>query len=515
MKRLIGGFVVALVLLNGVPALADKSYVPSDIVQPQGTVSVTVDDGSYSSKPSFIEVSRVTETWDNGKEMWSALTQCEALDKAPCDESMATNKSRMVFAQLNMPTCDAETRNFCIEGVAIYQEGAAADAASFIRYNAGPTVPADPERNLPQGSPVSLWSGTANHTGGAATYAVQARGEFRLEKGKFTLEKIDLTVFPYLEVAKPGEQGFFWEIKDDGNRIVQGFPEGFAFTDKDLVGETHNFNLDTRVKLSLRVPSEVKGWLKGRATEPNFSSTRINKSTNRFVLDAKPVVVPKLRVMATDDQRSKRMRDFPMWSDRRAQSWDNLFTSAEGRDAFEWIKDLRPLAKDTASAQAVVWQLSATSWGTGACDSKVNGISGFVLTNAMAYEGNAPAYQRGFLNYKVAGMHNLADGTEAIGTYDLVMNSAVARCLYGFNKAPVSGTITISGDGDKNIATTVVSEKNGWLKLAAYGFTFSEKTLKVKLTQKKQTTITCVASGKKSVKVTAASPKCPKGYKKR
>jgi hypothetical protein len=94
------------------------------------------------------------------------------------------------------------------------------------------------------------------------------------------------------------------------------------------------------------------------------------------------------------------------------------------------------------------------------------------------------------------------------------MNSNVARCLYGFSKAPVSATITISGEGDKNIATTVVTEKNGWLTLGAYGFTFSAKTIKVKLSQKK-TTITCVAPGKKSKKVTAVNPKCPKGFKKR
>jgi hypothetical protein len=95
------------------------------------------------------------------------------------------------------------------------------------------------------------------------------------------------------------------------------------------------------------------------------------------------------------------------------------------------------------------------------------------------------------------------------------MRSDVARCLYKFSKAPVSATITISGEGDKNIATTVVSERGGWLKLAAYDFTFSQKTIKVKLTQKKQTTITCVAPGKKSQKVTAAKPKCPKGFKKK
>jgi hypothetical protein len=73
------------------------------------------------------------------------------------------------------------------------------------------------------------------------------------------------------------------------------------------------------------------------------------------------------------------------------------------------------------------------------------------------------------------------------------------------------------------------------LKLAAYGFTFSEKTLQVKLSQEpevivtptptptptasnkpviKKVTITCI-KGKTSKKVTAVKPKCPAGYKKK
>jgi hypothetical protein len=67
--------------------------------------------------------------------------------------------------------------------------------------------------------------------------------------------------------------------------------------------------------------------------------------------------------------------------------------------------------------------------------------------------------------------------------------------------------------------------------MSAAGFTFSEKTIQVKFTQaaeaaavkppaavapiiKKKTTITCV-KGNVSKKVTAVSPKCPAGYKKK
>jgi hypothetical protein len=78
----------------------------------------------------------------------------------------------------------------------------------------------------------------------------------------------------------------------------------------------------------------------------------------------------------------------------------------------------------------------------------------------------------------------------------------------------------------QKVATTVLNERNGWLHLGAYGFGFSAPTLKVKLSQatptpaatakpaKKKITIACV-KGKTTKKVTAVSPKCPSGFKKK
>jgi hypothetical protein len=99
--------------------------------------------------------------------------------------------------------------------------------------------------------------------------------------------------------------------------------------------------------------------------------------------------------------------------------------------------------------------------------------------------------------------------------------------------SPIGATISIvSETGEPNIATTLVREKDGFLNLAAYNFTFSSPTVRVKLTQEaapaptpspvatvkpataKKATITCV-KGKTSKKVTAVNPVCPKGYKKK
>jgi hypothetical protein len=115
------------------------------------------------------------------------------------------------------------------------------------------------------------------------------------------------------------------------------------------------------------------------------------------------------------------------------------------------------------------------------------------------------------------------------------MRSDIARCVYGFSKAPIRAELSIvSADGSPQLATTVLGEKNGWVFLSAANFEFSAPIIKAKLTQEvvveptptatatattkpvvaKKITITCV-KGKTSKKVTAVKPKCPTGFKKK
>jgi hypothetical protein len=197
---------------------------------------------------------------------------------------------------------------------------------------------------------------------------------------------------------------------------------------------------------------------------------------------------------------------------------------ANGRDVAKFIERYRKDLGDASTGTTTMWNLSTTNSGNGSsCLQSSNKVLGVVTTNAMGYDGSAPSFEDQTLSYHVSGMHYLADGKALTeGTYDLVMRSDVARCLYGFTSAPISATVSvIDADGQTKTAVTVVNEKEGWLKMAAYGFTFSNPTLKVKMSQEKaveptpvakRITISCV-KGKVTKKVTAVSPKCPAGYK--
>jgi hypothetical protein len=225
----------------------------------------------------------------------------------------------------------------------------------------------------------------------------------------------------------------------------------------------------------------------------------------------------------------------------------------------ELMNAFLPAIGDKGSKTTGYWSYSAlNAWNQPAiqrCSDGTGDLAGVVTTNALTYSAGPPTYNKdsGALEYKVASPHLEANGAVASGSYDLVLKSDVARCIYGFSKAPIKAEISISSEtGEKKVATTVVNERDGWLNMSAKGFTFSSPTIQVKLTQEappvpaptptptpvvteapatieaaapvatqtakpalaKKVTITCVKS-KLIKKVTAVKPTCPKGYKKK
>jgi hypothetical protein len=188
-----------------------------------------------------------------------------------------------------------------------------------------------------------------------------------------------------------------------------------------------------------------------------------------------------------------------------------------------WI----PYIQDTATANVSKWTVRSLSdsemQSTGQCLTNNQQLNGLVMTNATQYSSGPPTFNRaeGSLNYQVAAPHYTSGGNVFLGTYDLIMRSEVARCIYGFSKAPLNASISvIDNEGVTTTATKLVSERDGWLRIAAYGFGFSNPIIKVKLTQSgskgvkaKKTTITC-KKGKSTKRATGNSPRCPSGYKK-
>jgi len=172
---------------------------------------------------------------------------------------------------------------------------------------------------------------------------------------------------------------------------------------------------------------------------------------------------------------------------------------------------------DTATRVIPTWSISnLLQTSPQPCLADSSRLLGLVTTNATVYGAAPPVFTAGSLNYEVSALHRVPGGDVFSGSYDLVLRSDTARCLYGFSDAPVRAEISVrSEDGTEQVATTSVSESDGWLRLSARNFTFSSPKISVVLTSDAPKTKTIVCKkGKKRKKVSGVNPVCPAGWRK-
>ncbi|MEY4743650.1 MAG: hypothetical protein RIR34_989 [Actinomycetota bacterium] len=425
--------------------------------------------------------------------------------------------------QVVLEDCSLTTSPYCVEKLSLAGNGKDFDAAKFVRPSKQQQFEADPAINFPSGGSTGLYtSDSAPTSGGLNSYAVTVVLKLSWDENtrKFVPSGLMANVYPYREQPDSRLRG----IAGSGDSIGAGC----IFVEPGKCGILQDWKTGTRAKLSVRVPSVVGGWFKGRITNPEISVEPVDASVNRITVAADPVTVPQLGVVMPKSEKDELLNsnlNLGWWG---GPGFVEVGTEAGGNTVSQFIERYRALTKDSASGATTMWNFASVNAGNGSgCLSDVSKVQGIVTTNAMGYDGSAPSYENGMLTYHVSGMHYLADGTTlAEGTYDLIMRSDTARCLYGFSKAPIQAVISVIDDkGEAKTAVATVNEADGWLTMRAYGFTFSNPVVKVKLSQAKELggveangkakkVITCV-KGKLTKKVSGTAPKCPAGYKKK
>ena len=516
------GLVAVLFGMLTVPASATQYALNDHPPTPSNASRVTITESSDMASSNSDRYA--VRFLDNTYESYSCKN---GFTGKGCDLSDA--RFRHAASQI-LPVCQSPEQQHCVVGIS-GQLGDLEVAGEFIGYAGGDTMAANPGLGLYEASNVSLWKlpGLV-HEGGTDTYAVNLRGMmgYDREKRRFSTSDLDASIHAYQLEEGSGfipprtENGYNDVLKKDQTATYGN--TDCVWSDTGKCGRERKFATGTTIQLTAKVSNQISGWFRGRLKDPVIDIQKATNTTNLITISAQPVEVARFSVVATKETTSDKAYQILRYTGGNGFGVFNgthkLLQASAGfsPDSYTVLAELRNLAKDTSAGISSLWSFSTIPSDVGnRCLSDSSRVLGIVTTNATVFDGTVPEFSRGFLNYKLAGMHFHKDGvTEVQGTYDLVIRSDVARCLYRLTKAPVSASITISGEGDKSIATTVVGEKNGWLKLAAYGFTFSQKTIKVKITQRK-TTITCVSTSKpvKTRKVTGTNPKCPEGFRTR
>jgi hypothetical protein len=527
MKKLIRivATISALVLIPVVPAWGYDFVPTGSNLEKSGKFAFTVED--QPDGPVWISLAlafNVPETSTaNGQMM------CHSFSEDDC----ATAPTESLGGTSILPICGEVLEN-CLAGVKIYKAGEAAESAKFLRVVPGLTFPSDPKLGNPRGATPSIWESNVVNAGGSNKYVVIPRINYHFRGSQMEIQNFSTSVYPVTDKSdssyKPAEiqirteNGLKTSNTDNGEHTGN---DQCVATDKGWCAYRSDFTKGTRVELELKLSNSVTGWLHGRLKNPEIKISKVDASYNSVNIAGDPVEIPMM--YATVDAKSMDAATLmrvtsPPFSLGGLHQTGELWYKMRGDDerAQTLIKKFASAVSDTAAETYTSWQVKsiATYTNPSPCIQDTSRLVGLVTTNAMAYSPGTPSWDGKSLNYQVAGLHYMPDGKTAVeGTYELAIRSDAARCLYGFSKAPISATINVTGaNGETKTATTVVSERDGWLKLAAYGFTFSSPTISVKLSQAaapaKKTTITCV-KGRLTKKVTAVGPKCPAGYKKK
>ena len=467
-----------------------------------------------------------------------------------------------IYAML--PVCQSATEINCIESLEVRSEGNSGGEAALQKTIGTVAFPAQPEIGLPAGSNISLWNVPSLKSAGKVNdYAVTVRVKLLKNGSNLRAEEFSARVEPYTlgstsaspvkAVERVNPLGVSYISGEGGDRNCIWIENGGC-------GQVADFPRDSRVKLTIRIGNYLTSWLHGRFTDPNIKITAIDAQNNRLEMDAAPVKVPSATALVNADEAPDSLKNkFKDPSGFLPPGNIGMYVEATQQGAMQSFLDFESFFSKKSNKLVDTWSMRSLTAQSNACSLRVaslvkqplSTLIGVVATNSVTYESQPPAFTNGELKYQVAGLRYQSDGTTIFqGRYDLLMRSEFARCLYGYTEAPVLAEVSITNEEGTNVvATTNLKESGGWLMLGAYGFTFSAPTLRVKLNQEKKVeptpsptptvsptptptpsasatptpvvtsvsakvTITCV-KGKISKRVTATSPKCPKGFKKK
>ena len=501
----------------------------------------------------------------------SILTRqvCQTIGTPGCE----ANKYFQYNAQLGK--CDSSVTSNCVTRVFARDESNKEVEGEFVENFPGKTefsYPGDSLVGLPAGStPFVVNFPTHPHAGGTLYLVVLwLQGSRGFDQKQFEIENFSTGIFAVSKIngrysmAKPGDNEGIRPDHILGGRqsTAGGFNMDPSLSRRSACIQTSltqcllpwPMPLNTTFGFTVKLHEKVTGWLHGRLTDAQSEITTAPDGDQLLTIQGKPTLVPGIYAWFKKDAYPTSLKNYyadkdvnsvnagglgwPKPGDEFSKGPDGLpwsimkegFGYNEGgfKETSAWIDAVQ----DKAQYVQTVWSAKSITNQYSQCVKSVESLSGIVSTNSTMYISTPPTFDKKnqTLDYKVMSPHYLPDGSEFKGSYDLVIRSEIARCIYGFSNAPISASVSIiSSDGTSQVATTVVSERGGWLTLSAKGFTFSTPTVRVKLSQAapaaavvapapaaqvKKTTITCV-KGKTSKKITAVKPKCPSGFRKK
>lgn len=423
-----------------------------------------------------------------------------------------------------LPPCSESIQTDCIlEFTAVKPDGTTISGKyKGVKPNlAEPTFKGDRARKVPDGWFPSLWTfDGVTHDGGT---------DFLLRASLFGFQQPIRTPQSQLRVGVNAVS--FSPSPDSGNwtremisRTASGGlmsaggasgPDCEFFLAVQECGSAWALPTDFRFKVVIKTLATPSGWVNGRLLNPEFVMEMDSDGSFKYAIEAAPMQVPVYGAWAKFSSLSREFQEYVQKQGGKAgrvtfpKSWRSVY-SGSGPEPFDKISSYHSLnnynqddfdeflfflreTSDRSVATKSLWHFETNQNYSQVgnlrlrdCARNATGLAGAVTTNSTMFLATPPEFdeQSQNLDYQVAAPHFDRAGNKNIGTYNLLIDSRVARCLYGFTNAPISASVSvINASGTEQVATSVVKESNGWITLAASGYTYSAPTIRVRLIQ--------------------------------
>lgn len=454
--------------------------------------------------------------------------QCVSFLVAPCDlENRKSTDDKYTVGNAYGTECRSTRDFFCVEAITLTSQGKSRKLRKFdeIQIPAGSFI-GDKENGVPSSEYLeTIWSDPLSSN----FYATRMFLGFGFDVDGNLVPASTTTPFK-LDIKRVLPRQDAAQI----NPLFATSPCLYQSDSRCWVDAAHD--LDTVLKAEVRLPIKLTGWFFGRLMNTSMQA-RAEQTYFKYEIQGDPVAVPVFY------KYTPKTLCLPNWCPDRliigavlGVNWEKSVANGYTFDSVSRKFDYLPpptsstpwqafvqMSQDTATHIKSQWSISFSNsltnidYGT-KCPASKSGINGVVTSNAMIYSSYGPTIKDSSFFYRVAGLHYLpASRKVAQGTYELQVDSALARCIFGLTKAPISASLSVlSSEGEYSVAVGKANEKNNMLRVSMKGFTFSMPTLRVKITQsKKILSIYCVSKTNPNLvrKITAISPKCGANYK--
>jgi len=476
-----------------------NNYAIADTTVPEQFVNPTPPNSSALNGVWFnddINLTRIpTSLYSVNPQTGEAIAFCKGLSDSTCANSLQFNFNAL------LPPCASIKDVDCIENLYAINPSSPEKIYAVIKKMIPLSVErgyeADPKNGLPQGANSYIWAiPGVNHAGGINQYTLVVTRSGSITKntdGKFssTFGSFRAAIFPITEMTNSAYRSNIPVISL--NRFTISHPSQTEFRGCAVVGDSEcalrqGFPPKTQFGVDIRLSAKLTGWLHGRIDQPIFDYKLTDYGTH-LEIQGFPFIVPSVAGWINQNTLTSAQRDLFTQSNQAGLGGETnpLPTGTYSMNSLTMWLDL---LGNKAAAMPSEWVFhtldDAELRSASPCISSSQNLAGFVTTNATTYLAGAPVFNKSdqSLDYQVAAPHFSQDGSVFQGSYDLYLASQVARCIYGFSSAPIKATISVvDGSGGNQVATTVISQSDGWLHMAAKGFTFSSPNVKVRLSQ--------------------------------